>query len=68
MNNDDKWADNDIGDSGASKISESLMMNTTLTELNLGGDGIWRINDKVRSMRVKKWNGIIIWIMMKMNR
>jgi len=37
MNNDDKWTGNGIGDSGASKISESLMMNTTLTELNLRG-------------------------------
>ena len=30
-----KWTDNQIGDAGAIKISESLMMNTTLTELNL---------------------------------
>ena len=30
-----KWTGNNIGDSGAIKISESLMMNTTLTELNL---------------------------------
>ena len=30
-----KWTDNKIGDEGAIKISESLMMNTTLTELNL---------------------------------
>ena len=32
-----KWTDNTIGDSGAIKISESLMMNTTLTELDLAG-------------------------------
>ena len=31
-----KWTDNRIGDSGAIKISESLMKNTTLTELYLG--------------------------------
>ena len=31
-----KWTVNDIGDSGASKISESLMINTTLTKLDLG--------------------------------
>ena len=30
-----RWTANQIGDSGAIKISESLMMNTTLTELNL---------------------------------
>ncbi len=30
--------DNKLGDEGAAKISESLMTNTTLTELNLGGD------------------------------
>ena len=30
-----KWTANNIGDEGAIKISESLMMNTTLTELNL---------------------------------
>ena len=29
---------NNIGDEGAAKISESLMTNTTLTELCLGGD------------------------------
>ena len=33
-----KWTDNDIGAEGAKKISESLMTNTTLTELNLEGD------------------------------
>ena len=33
-----KWTDNNIGDEGAMKISESLMTNTTLTELNLGCD------------------------------
>ena len=30
-----KWTANQIGDKGAIKISESLMMNTTLTELDL---------------------------------
>ena len=28
--------DNEIGPEGARKISESLMINTTLTQLNLG--------------------------------
>ena len=30
-----KWTVNQIGDSGAIKIGESLMMNTTLIALNL---------------------------------
>ena len=33
-----KWTGNKIGDSGASKISGSLKVNTTLTELDLFGD------------------------------
>jgi len=33
-----KWTDNKIGHEGASNISESLKVNTTLTELYLGGD------------------------------
>ncbi len=32
-----KWTDNKIGDEGAIKISESLMINTTLTTLILWG-------------------------------
>ena len=32
-----KKADNEIGDEGASELSESLKVNTTLTELELGG-------------------------------
>ena len=32
------WTDNNIGNSGARMISESLKTNTTLTELDLGGD------------------------------
>ena len=31
-----KWTGNKIGAEGGIKISESLMMNTTLTELHLG--------------------------------
>ena len=34
-NNETKWTANWIGDKGASKISESLMINTTLTQLIL---------------------------------
>ena len=35
-----KWTrtGNDIGDEGAGMISEALKINSTLTELNLGGD------------------------------
>ena len=33
-----KWTENNIGDSGAIKISESIMMNTTLTTLNPSGE------------------------------
>jgi len=33
-----KWTGNEIGDSGANEISESLKVNTTLTELYLGSD------------------------------
>ncbi len=35
MNNEKKWTGNNVGDEGANKISESLMINTTLTELYL---------------------------------
>ena len=39
-NGNDKWiwTDNDIGAEGAGMISEALKINSTLTELNLGGD------------------------------
>ena len=37
-NEKNKWTGNEIGDEGASKISESLKVNTTLTELNLSCD------------------------------
>jgi len=33
-----KWTGNEIGAEGANKISESLKVNSTLTELDLGGD------------------------------
>ena len=36
--NNEKWTGNNFGDEGATKISESLMTNTTLTTLNLRGD------------------------------
>ena len=37
-NEKNKWTDNEIGGEGANKISESLKVNTTLTELYLSGD------------------------------
>ena len=36
--NNEKWTGNNIGDEGATKISESLMINTTLTTLDLQCD------------------------------
>ena len=39
-----QWTVNNIGDEGATKISESLKINTTLTQLNLGGN--WSIATK----------------------
>ena len=38
-----KWTGNEIGAEGANKISESLKINTTLTELDLGGN--WKTNN-----------------------
>jgi len=44
-----KWTGNRIGDEGASKISESLKVNTTLTKLNLYRDEWWiKEKDKER--------------------
>ena len=46
-----KWTDNKIGAEGASKISEALKVNTTLTELNLGGDEL-EYNEKEKEMKM----------------
>ena len=46
-----KWTGNKIGDSGASAISESLKINTTLTELDLSCDEIRNKNEKTK----EKW-------------
>ena len=35
-----QWTDNEIGDEGAMKISESLKTNTTLIELSMNCDDI----------------------------
>ena len=59
-----KWTVNNIGDEGAAKISESLMTNTTLTELDLQCDD--NINESKRNKinnenvnikRNEKWTG-----------
>ena len=41
---------NNIGAEGAIKISEALMNNTTLTELNLGGDDKDKKNKRKKTM------------------
>ena len=46
-----QWTDNQIGDSGASKISESLKINTTLTKLNLFCDEIRNKNEKKKQKK-----------------
>ena len=46
-----KWTDNGIGESGAIKIGESLMMNTTLTILNL-----WSVIGKKRINVIERRN------------
>ena len=43
MNNENKWTVNNIGSEGADKVSESLVINTTLTQLDLGGHWITTI-------------------------
>ena len=49
----DNGTDNDIGDEGAKKISESLKINTTLTTLSLSGDKIMKMIVEIRKERVK---------------
>ena len=49
----DKWIDNRIEKEGAKSLSESLMINTSLTELDLGCDEkIW--NEKWRENNEKE--------------
>ena len=52
-----EWIVNQIGFEGAKTISESLKINTSLTELYLGGDEKIR-NEKERT----KWNEMKEWI------
>ena len=52
-----KWTGNKIGDSGASKISESLKVNTTLTKLNLSCDEMNKNeSEKEKEMKMKRTN------------
>ena len=48
MKRNDKWIDNQIGSEGTKRISESLKINTSLTELNLGGDEKVRMKENKR--------------------
>ncbi len=50
----EKWTGNNIGDEGASKISESLMVNTALTRLDLSR--IWNTTD----CRKMNWSKVYI--------
>ena len=50
------WTGNNIGEEGARMISEALKINTTLTELDLHCDEIWKINEIINNeMIVKEW-------------
>ena len=56
-----EWTVNDIGDSGARMISESLKTNTTLTKLDLSCDEKWSKNEmnnnnNKENERMKEWN------------
>ena len=53
------WTDNDIGESGARMISESLKTNTTLTKLDLWRDEKWskmKWKNNNENERMKEWN------------
>ena len=50
-NDNDNETDNEIGDLGAQYLSEGLKINTTLTQLNLGGD---EKNTKYRIMNTNR--------------
>ena len=53
-----KWTDNDIGESGARMISESLKTNTTLTEMNLYSDTM--MENEVEFSGTKQWKNKMI--------
>ena len=49
-----EWIGNQIGDEGAEVISESLKINTSLTELNLAGDAKSWKNYSNKTMKMKR--------------
>ena len=50
-----EWIDNEIGDEGAKSISETLKINTSLTELNLWSDeNVMNENEKMNWKEMKK--------------
>ena len=51
-----KWIGNQIGDEGAKRISETLKINTSLTELDLWGDEkIRNEKQRIKMKRNEKW-------------
>ena len=51
-----EWIDNEIGDEGAKRISESLKINTSLTELYLGREE--KIRKEKRENKMKRNEGM----------
>ena len=63
INDNDKmkiWTGNDLGDSGAIVICESLKTNTTLTTLDLSGNEV-KIKWIVIIKNTKEWNEEYKW-------
>ena len=54
-----KWIDTKIGDKGTSKISESLKINTTLTQLNLSCNWNTTIDTKWIVIKNAVFNGLM---------
>ena len=55
-NENEKWIVNYLGTEGAKTISESLKVNTSLTELNLGCDEkIRKEKERTKWKEMKKW-------------
>ena len=49
------WTVNNIGESGAEMISESLKINTTLTKLDLSSDEKWSKMKWIIIKKTKEW-------------
>jgi len=55
------WTGNNIRDSGARMISESLKTNTTLTKLGLGGDEKWsKMKGIIIIKNTKEWKNEMV--------